>query len=207
MFTLPAKRFLTKMSLATIGSSVQRTLRRNLFLRSFQLTTGAPYLRPLDPLRDGAALHAIFGDEESCRYMSGPAFASVDETSAALKKWTAGCEETSWAVTDREGGEALGRIALIPRGRDVWEAACMIAPAARGRNLAARALSIAITRIFDEKGARRVFADIDPGNKPCIRTFERLGFLYEGRLRANWQTHIGVRDSVIYALLQTDPRP
>jgi RimJ/RimL family protein N-acetyltransferase len=29
----------------------------------------------------------------------------------------------------------------------------------------------------------------------------RLGFTLEGRLRAEWQTHIGVRDSLIYGLL------
>ena len=37
-------------------------------------------LRPLDPDRDGEALHAIFGDEESCVYMTEPAYKSVAET-------------------------------------------------------------------------------------------------------------------------------
>lgn len=168
--------------------------------------TSTVILRRLDADRDGAALHAIFGDEKSCRYMTGPAFTAIEETVAALKRWSQGCEETSWAVCDREDGAALGRIALIPRGRDVWEAACMIAPAARGRNLAVRALAIAIERIFEEQRARRVFADIDPDNAACIRTFEALGFRYEGCLRGNWETHIGVRDSAIYALLRDEPR-
>jgi RimJ/RimL family protein N-acetyltransferase len=171
------------------------------------MTSDALFLRLLDPARDGPALHAIFGDEASCRYLTGPAFASIDETVAALRTWSMGCEDTSWAVIDCDGGDALGRIALIPRGRDIWEAACMIAPAARGRNLAARALAIAIDQMFEEKGARRIFADIDPDNGACIRTFEALGFRYEGRLRGNWETHIGVRDSVIYALLRDEPRP
>ena len=73
----------------------------------------------------------------------------------------------------------------------------MIAPAARGRNLAARALAPAIDTVFDVKGARRIFADVDPDNAASIRTFEKLGFRHEGVLRANWETHIGVRDSVI----------
>jgi RimJ/RimL family protein N-acetyltransferase len=165
------------------------------------------FLRPLDPARDGEALHAIFGDEESCVYMTGPAFKTVAETIDNLKKWTSGLEDTSWAVCETQDGPALGRIALIPRGRDIWEAACMIVPSARGKNLAARALAIVIEEAFEQRGARRIFADADPDNPASIRTFEKLGFRREGVLRGNWETHIGVRDSVILGILRTDPRP
>ncbi len=171
------------------------------------MSLSPPILRPLDPDRDGEALHAIFGDEESCRYMTGPTYKTVGETIENLKKWTAGLEDSSWAVCESKDGPALGRIALIPRGRDIWEAACMIAPAARGKNLAARALAIVIDEAFDRRGARRVFADADPDNPASIRTFEKLGFRREGVLRGNWETHIGVRDSVILGIIRTDPRP
>jgi len=165
------------------------------------------FLRPLDFDRDGEALHAIFGDEESCTYMTGPAFKTVAETVENLKKWTSGLENLSWAVCESADGPALGRIALIPRGRGIYEAACMISPAARGKNLSARALAIVIDEAFDKRGARRVFADVDPDNVPSLRVFERLGFQREGVLRGNWSTHIGERDSVIFGLLKDDPRP
>lgn len=164
-------------------------------------------LRPLDPVRDGAALHAIFGDEESCTYLAGPASGTIEATIAQLTRWTERSADTSWAVIDEVDGPALGRISLFTHGRDIWEAACMIVPAARGRNLAARALAEAIDIVFDTKGARRIFADCDPDNIASIRTFEKLGFRREGLLRGNWETHIGVRDSVILGLLNDDPRP
>jgi RimJ/RimL family protein N-acetyltransferase len=164
-------------------------------------------LRPLSPDRDGEALHAIFGDEESCTYMTGPAYKTVAETVENLKNWTAGLEDFSWAVCESSDGPALGRVALIPRGRDIFEAACMIAPAAHGKNLAARALAIVIDEAFDKRGARRVFADVDPDNIASIRVFEKLGFQREGVLRGTWATHIGLRDSVIFGLLNSDPRP
>lgn len=82
----------------------------------------------------------------------------------------------------------------------------MITPAARGRNRAARALAIAIDEAFETRAARRIFADIDPDNIASIRVFEGLGFQREGVLRANWETHIGVRDSVIMGLVAADPR-
>lgn len=166
-------------------------------------------LRQLDPERDGEALHAIWGDEESCRYMTREPTGSAAETIQLLKDWTAGVEETSWAVVDRIDGPALGRVSIFPRLKrnEVWECACMIVPAARGRNLAVRALSQAIDIAFDRHGIRRLVADIDPDNAPSVRVFERLGFTFEGRLRGEWVTHIGQRDSLIYGLLRDDPRP
>ena len=83
----------------------------------------------------------------------------------------------------------------------------MIAPSARGRNLAVRALALALEEAFETLGARRIMADIDPDNHLSIRVFERLGFVLEGRLRGEWDVHIGIRDSLIYGLLRDDPRP
>ncbi|MBY0422123.1 MAG: GNAT family N-acetyltransferase, partial [Parvularculaceae bacterium] len=156
------------------------------------------HLRRLDVARDGAALHAIWGDEESCRYMTEPAARTVAETIVLLERWTQEIEDTSWAVVIDGAEDACGRVALIPLGRDIFEAACMIAPAARGRGLAARALALAIDDAFARKGARRIVADVDPENAPSIRTFVNLGFTREGYFRANWKTHIGVRDSVMF---------
>lgn len=164
-------------------------------------------LRLFDPDRDGPALHAIFGDEESCRYMTGPAVATAEETVSQLKKWNEGTETTTWAIVEREDGEALGRVTMIPRGPNVFEAGIMLAPRAQGRGLAFGALCNALDIVFDARGARRVYADIDPDNTPSIRLFERAGFQREGVLRAAWETHIGVRDSVIMGLISSDSRP
>jgi RimJ/RimL family protein N-acetyltransferase len=116
--------------------------------------------------------------------------------------------DINWVISDTPDGPALGRVAIYPHGKNnVWEAACMITPAARGKNLAARALARALDEAFDGLGARRIMADIDPDNAASIRTFEKLGFTLEGRLRGEWEVHIGIRDSLIYGLLRDDPRP
>lgn len=175
-----------------------------------RLTAPGLILRQLDPARDGEALHAIFGDEASCRYLSQPALPTVAETITQLGRWTrGGAEETSWAVVDAENEPALGRISLFPRTHTtgVWEAACMMTPAARGRGLAARSLALGIDYVFDVLGAHRICADIDPENTACSRVFQKLGFRLEGHLRGEWNTHIGIRDSHIYGLLVSDSRP
>jgi len=167
------------------------------------------FLRPLDPVADGAALHIIFGDPDCCTWLPDPAFPDVAATIAKLKSWNEGFEATSWVVCETPDGPALGRVALYNTGhdKDVWEAACMVSPQARGKNYAARGLHAAIRYLFENTTARRVFADIDPDNHASIRTFEKLGFTREGVLRGEWQTHIGIRDSVIFGLLRTDPQP
>lgn len=165
-------------------------------------------VRPIDPDADGPALHALFGDEESCRFLTRPASPSVADTIAMLREWMGRGDDINWVIAETADGPALGRVSIYPRDKNnVWEAACMIAPAARGRNLAVRALALALEEGFETLGARRIMADIDPDNHASIRVFERLGFLLEGRLRGEWDVHIGIRDSLIYGLLRDDPRP
>jgi RimJ/RimL family protein N-acetyltransferase len=165
-------------------------------------------IRPIDPDADGPALHAIFGDEASCRYLTRPATQCVADTVAMMREWMGNGGDINWVIADTPDGPALGRVAIYPRGKNnVWDAACMIAPAARGGNLAVRALAMALEEAFETLGARRITADIDPDNGASIRVFEKLGFTLEARLRGEWEMHIGVRDSLIYGLLRDDDRP
>ncbi len=164
-------------------------------------------LVPLDADRHAEALHRIFGDEESCRYLPRPAQKTVADTVALIRKWNEGFEDTSWAIEDAPTGACLGRIQTYSKEEGVWEVACMVVPEARGRRLAERAIRHAVDVTFDTKRARRIVADVDPDNIACVRTFERLGFTLEGRLRATWHTHIGIRDSLIFAMIEADPRP
>ena len=164
-------------------------------------------VRPIDPVADGPALHAIYGDEASCHYLSRPATASVADTIAMMQGWMTR-DDINWVLANSQDGPAIGRVSVYASAKpDVWEAACMISPAARGRNLAARGLALAIDETFDNRGVRRIMADVDPDNIPSIRVFEKLGFGYEGRLRGEWETHLGIRASLIYGLLREDPRP
>lgn len=163
--------------------------------------------RPLNLAVDGPALHAIYGDDESCRYLTRPAMKTVEDTVAMIQQWE-NREDINWVLANTADGPALGRISVYASHKpNVWEAACMIAPAGRGRNLAARGLALLIDEAFATRPIRRIMADVDPDNIPSVRVFEKLGFGYEGRLRGEWETHIGVRDSLIFGLLREDPRP
>ena len=46
----------------------------------------------------------------------------------------------------------------------------------------------------------------DPENAASVALLGRLGFKLEGQLRGEWETHIGVRDSLIFGLLAEEWR-
>jgi RimJ/RimL family protein N-acetyltransferase len=71
---------------------------------------------------------------------------------------------------------------------DVVQIGYWLAPGARGRGFATRAV-ILLTRWLFELGAARVFLTIVAGNEPSVDVARRAGFAYEGTMRSHgvWQ--------------------
>ena len=61
-----------------------------------------------------------------------------------------------------------------------------------------------LDQLLVAEGQRRVFADTDPDNRFSIGLLQKLGFQLEGHLRAEWETHIGVRDTLLFGLLRDE---
>ena len=77
----------------------------------------------------------------------------------------------------------------------------MVAPLARGRGLARRAIALVSRWGFDELGLERIEAVIDVENEASLKVAERVGYRREGVRRS---THFkeGRRvDMAIYSLL------
>lgn len=165
------------------------------------LETARLILRPRTP-DDAEALHAAFSDVELMRYWSGPAHASVEETRADLARDAP--EWRRWAITLKGEDTAIGVVAAgEKRQGNVTELGYILVRDHWGGGIAREAVSAVIDRIFAE-GQRRVFADTDPDNAPSRALLERLGFKFEALLRAEWETHLGVRDTTIYGLLRDE---
>ncbi|HRE43324.1 MAG TPA: GNAT family N-acetyltransferase [Terricaulis sp.] len=164
------------------------------------LTAPGLVLRPLE-LTDAEALFAAHGDAESHQYWSSPAHKNVEETRAYIEETLAIAGAHVWAITE-SGGVALGRIGLFVLREGVGEIGVIMRPEASGRGLASKALDLVLAHGFGPLGLHRVAADIDPDNSNSLSLFLRAGFTQEGVLRANWKTHIGMRDSVIMAKLR-----
>lgn len=163
-------------------------------------------LRPTDPERDAPALHSVMGDGPSCLYLSHPPTRSVSETAAHLSKWVTMAPQHDWVIVAEGSAEAVGRVTIYKRDDGNWEAGIIVCPSKQGCGIAAQAMRIAIDRVDQSDLPRRIIADIDPDNNPSLKLFASLGFQNEGRLRKVYETHIGIRDSVIMSLVNTDPR-
>jgi ribosomal-protein-alanine N-acetyltransferase len=167
-----------------------------------ELTTARLKLRARN-VDDAKALHPAFADHEAMRYWSGPPHRTLAETIADFSR-PAG-EWRAWSITLAGDDRAIGLVvAGEKRQGNVNEIGYMLKRSHWGHGLAAEALAALIDQLLLTEKQRRVFADTDPDNRASRRLLERLGFRLEGILRAEWETHIGVRDTALYGLLSEE---
>jgi RimJ/RimL family protein N-acetyltransferase len=166
------------------------------------LDAGPVRLRPL-ALTDAAALHVGFSDPELMTFWSSQAHQSLAETEADISWWLEGNGDAAWAI--ETAGAVIGRVGLCAIREGVREVGIFVLRAAQGQGLARRAVEAVVADGFGRLGLHRIAADIDPDNFASLRLFERAGFTCEARLRGNWRTHLGVRDSMIYARFPANP--
>jgi len=151
---------------------------------------------------DAEALFPAYSDAELMIWWSSAPHESVEETRADFAR--IGGDWRAWAITLKGGDTVAGFVAAgEKRQGNVTEIGYMLLREHWGTGIAAEAVAAVIDQIFAE-GQRRVFADTDPENVQSRGLLERLGFKLEGHLRAEWETHIGVRDTTLYGLLREE---
>jgi [ribosomal protein S5]-alanine N-acetyltransferase len=120
--------------------------------------------------------------------------AYVRKNAEASERWRC------WAIT-MDVDVAIGWVILIEKRTGVQELGYILRRDHWGRGIAREAVSAVVQYGFATLGLRRIFADTDPDNLGSIALLKSLGFRQEGHLRGEWETHIGVRDSLIFGLL------
>src|SRR6478735_1007276 len=149
---------------------------------------------------DADVLFPTFSDPELLTWWSRAPYADVEELRRDVVARNSGGWR-GWIITMAGTDRAIGQVAAgEKRQGGVSEIGYLLAREAHGKGIAREAVSGLVSQLFAE-GQRRVFADTDPDNVQSIALLERLGFRLEGRLRGEWHTHIGVRDSLIYGML------
>jgi RimJ/RimL family protein N-acetyltransferase len=128
------------------------------------------------------------GDPDIARFTFLPTQPGPD----FLDQWL-GRYEDGWAAGDRAGfavldgaAAAVGFAAFVRLSleREEGEIGYVIAPEARGRGIATRAVALLTRWGFDELGLRRIELRIDPRNAASGRVAERAGYVREGVLRS-----------------------
>lgn len=171
-----------------------------------RLETDRLLLRQLEN-EDAGSLHAALSDPAVMHWWSSGPHTTLAQSEAYVAR-NAEISDSwrCWAITER-GGEALGWVVLIAKRPGVQEIGYILRSDCWGRGYAREAVDRVICHAFNDLGQRRIAADTDPDNVASIRLLQSLGFQREGYLRGEWETHIGIRDSVIFGLLREDKKP
>jgi RimJ/RimL family protein N-acetyltransferase len=116
-------------------------------------------------------------------------------------------EAAPFAIVGVEEGEFLGsvEITLLDRRSGRGEIGYWVAPWARRRGVAVRAVGLISIWALSDIGLERLELLIEPENEPSQRVAEAAGFTREGILRS-YRPMKGRRpDFVVFSLLATDP--
>lgn len=112
------------------------------------------------------------------------------------------------AVTVREGGGLVGETYLFWRSalHGQVELGWVLHPDHHGRGYATEAAGAMLRVAFDQVGAHRVFARIDPRNGASARVAGRLGMRHEGTLRETGHFQGEWTDEELHAVLEREWR-
>jgi RimJ/RimL family protein N-acetyltransferase len=158
-----------------------------------EIVTERLVLRPLQA-DDVPAFAAYRSDPDVARYQSwDTTYSPADgERLVAAQQGVEFGQPAAWmqlAAVDRMSGALCGDCAvrIAPDQPLTAEVGVTFAPANQGSGLATEALGAVVTRLFEQHGIHRVYAQADDRNVAVHRLLERLGFRCEARLvEADW---------------------
>ncbi|SIQ98157.1 GNAT family N-acetyltransferase [Micromonospora avicenniae] len=174
-----------------------------------QLTAPGLVLRPWLEA-DAPAVQTALSDPDIARW--NPQGWPVDEerTLSWLRSradWSAG-DHASLAVADATDGTLLGSVSLHHIHGDEAEIGYWIVPAARGRGVASRAVTLLTRWGFGQLELHRIQLLHATANPASCRVAVRTGYRLEGTLRESFRYGDGRRhDEHLHARLATDPWP
>jgi [ribosomal protein S5]-alanine N-acetyltransferase len=110
----------------------------------------------------------------------------------------------SFAIAEAATGRGLGGIGLWLAGLDQGRATAgySVTPSARGRGVAAAALTALTSFAWTIPALHRIELYIEPWNAGSIKTAERAGFEREGLLRSHQEIGGRRRDMLLYAAIR-----
>jgi RimJ/RimL family protein N-acetyltransferase len=128
------------------------------------------------------------GDADTARFTRIPTSPDRAFLEAWLRRYERSWESADaagFAVRDRVSNEAIAFAAFVQLDleRREGEIGYVVAPAARGRGVAARAVGLLTRWGFSELALQRIELRIDPANEPSAAIARRAGYRREGTLR------------------------
>ncbi|HYW28885.1 MAG TPA: GNAT family protein [Gaiellales bacterium] len=172
------------------------------------LADGAVALRPWTP-DDADEIVRCCNDELVARFIPAIPVPYTEADALAYIERNEAPEELNLAITDAESRAVLGAVGLnVQDDAAVVEIGYWLAPEARGRGAATRALRLLAAWTLRELPVERLQLTTDVENAASQRVAARGGFHREGVLRAWYDRRGERRDAVMFSLLPGEqPEP
>lgn len=174
-----------------------------------QIETERLNLRPF-VMEDAEAMYRNWAsDPEVTKFLSWPAYQSVDTAYEILDIWTKQYSDNTfyqWAIELKEIGEVIGSISVVNFDDrvDMVEIGFCVGKAYWGRGIMTEAFQAVIDFLFGEVGVQRIEAGHDPNNPASGAVQRKCGLKYEGTLRRSIRSNQGITDKVVLSILKEE---
>ncbi|MBV8914747.1 MAG: GNAT family N-acetyltransferase [Acetobacteraceae bacterium] len=147
------------------------------------------------------------GAEASWDYLGYGPFASADAMAGFVADFAANHDPMAWAVRPVTTGVVTGWLTLMdiqPRNAAIELGHIWFGPAMQRTRAATEAMFLLLRLAADDLGYRRLVWKCNALNAPSRRAADRLGFTYEGTLRAHMIVKGRRRDTAFYSILDDE---
>ena len=174
-----------------------------------RIETGRLILRPFVSDDAEAMYRNWASDPEVTKFLSWPAYKSVDTAHQILAVWTKQYHDNAfyqWAIELKEIGQPIGSISVVNQDDrvDMAEIGFCIGKNWWGQGVMTEALKAVMTFLFEEVGVQRIEAGHDPDNPASGAVQHKCGMKYEGTLRHADKNNQGICDACYYGLLASE---
>ena len=151
---------------------------------------------------------AGLADEENMRLTGTQAEFTEEAVAAHLARIGAAPDRADWAILDASTDQYLGEIVLNELDEDnaSMNTRIALAPGLPGRGYGTEAMTVVLDHAFAEIGLHRVGLDVFSFNPRALRSYEKAGFVVEGRQRDTLFWDGEWTDSILMGVLSSDPR-
>lgn len=148
-------------------------------------------------------------DPEVTKFLSWPAYRSVDTAHEILRIWTKQYSDNTfyqWAIELKELRQPIGSISVVNYDDrvDMAEIGFCIGKSWWGQGIMTEALRAVMEYMFEEVGVQRIEAGHDPNNPASGAVQRKCGLQYEGTFRRRIRSNQGITDVVWYGILKEE---
>ncbi len=164
-------------------------------------------LEPLQRRHAGELFDAALNADESFAYMSYGPFTRRAEIDGFIAQHCALPDAAYWAVRPVTTGRASGWLSLMniePGNAAIELGNIWFGPELQRTRAATEAMFLLLRHAADELGYRRLVWKCNALNEPSRRAADRLGFTYEGILRAHMVVKGHERDTAMYSITESE---